>query len=109
MQPVAIAKPCLSPRKLLMRTLEQRLYEANNDQVAVIMTHLDEASQAPLQSLSNPVEVTRKHGHLAGSTNKKANQREKSLFEYSTGCKCSRCNQPGHNACTCNVQESVTC
>ncbi|KAI9918990.1 hypothetical protein PsorP6_011291 [Peronosclerospora sorghi] len=80
-QPVAVAaEPCSSPRKSLMRTLEKRLYEADDDHVAVVMARLDEASQAPLQSLSNPVVVTRKSGPPAGSTNNKANQRENSLF-----------------------------
>ncbi|KAI9919478.1 hypothetical protein PsorP6_017781 [Peronosclerospora sorghi] len=47
-QPVAVAaEPCYSPRKSLIRTLEQRFYEADDDQVAVVMTRLDEASQAP--------------------------------------------------------------
>ena len=102
-QHASIAKPCLSPRKRLMRKIEQRLYETDDDQVVVLMTRLDEASQAPLQSLSNPVVVTRKRGRPAGSKNKKANQREKSLFEYSTGRKCSKCDQAGHNARTCDM------
>ncbi|KAI9910743.1 hypothetical protein PsorP6_010322 [Peronosclerospora sorghi] len=106
-QPAAVsAEPCSSPRKILMRTLEQRLYEAEDDHVTVVMARLDEASQASLQSLSNSVVVTRKRGRPTGPTNNKANQREKSLFEYTTGRKCSRCGQPGHNARTCNVKES---
>ena len=76
------------------------MYETDDDQVAVLITRLDEASEAPLQSLSNPVVVTRKRGRPAGSKNKKANQREKSLFEYSTGHKCSKGAQASHNART---------
>ncbi|KAI9905798.1 hypothetical protein PsorP6_013511 [Peronosclerospora sorghi] len=79
-QPVAVAaEPCSSPRNSLMRTIEQRLYEADDDHVPVVMERLDEASQAPLQSLSNTVVVTRKCGRPAGSTNNKAKGKIHSL------------------------------
>ncbi|KAH9263164.1 hypothetical protein BASA83_013488 [Batrachochytrium salamandrivorans] len=46
----------------------------------VVMARLDEASQRSLQPLSNP-ELATKRGRPAGSTKRKAIQREKSLFE----------------------------
>ncbi|KAH6563203.1 hypothetical protein BASA60_010793 [Batrachochytrium salamandrivorans] len=72
---------------------------------SVVMARLDEASQTPLQPLSNPALAT-KRGRPAGSTKRKAIQREKSLFEHATGRKCSRCGQAAHNSRTCNVQTS---
>ncbi|KAH6602162.1 hypothetical protein BASA61_001409 [Batrachochytrium salamandrivorans] len=65
--------------KSLMQSIKLRLYEANDDQAAVVMARLDEASQTPLQSLSNP-ELATKRGRPAGSTKRKTIQREKSLF-----------------------------
>ncbi|KAH9244813.1 hypothetical protein BASA81_017752 [Batrachochytrium salamandrivorans] len=72
---------------------------------SVVMARLDEASQTPLQPLSNP-ELATKRGRPAGSTKRKAIQREKSLFEHATGRKCSKCGQAAHNSRTCNVQTS---
>ncbi|KAJ1500163.1 hypothetical protein HMI56_003988 [Coelomomyces lativittatus] len=89
-----------SPRKHLLKTLENRVYKADEDQLKVISARLYEASQTPLQTISNPDVVTKKHGQLAGSKNR-ANPRDKLLFEYATGHRCSRCGQPGHNSCTC--------
>ncbi|KAH9275984.1 hypothetical protein BASA83_001254 [Batrachochytrium salamandrivorans] len=65
----------------------------------VVMARLDEASQRSLQPLSNP-ELATKRGRPAGSTKRKAIQREKSLFEHATGRKCLRCGQAGHNSRT---------
>ncbi|KAH6574818.1 hypothetical protein BASA60_005289 [Batrachochytrium salamandrivorans] len=104
--PVAVrVEPFSSPRKNLMQSIKRRLYEADDDQAAVVMARLNEASQTPLQSLSNP-ELATKRGRPAGSTKRKAIQREKSLFEHATGRKCSKCGQAGHNSRTCNVQTS---
>ncbi|KAH6567494.1 hypothetical protein BASA62_006072, partial [Batrachochytrium salamandrivorans] len=47
----------------------------NNDQVVVVMARLNEASQRSLQPLSNP-ELATKRGRPAGSTKRKAIQRE---------------------------------
>ncbi|KAH9245061.1 hypothetical protein BASA81_017478 [Batrachochytrium salamandrivorans] len=96
-------KPFSSPRKSVMQSIKRRLYEADDDQAAVVMARLDEASQRSLQPLSNP-ELATKRGRPAGSTKRKAIQREKSLFEHATGRKCSKCGQAGHNSRTCNVQ-----
>ncbi|KAH6564406.1 hypothetical protein BASA61_006877 [Batrachochytrium salamandrivorans] len=63
-----------------MQSIKRRLYEADDDQAAVVMARLDEASQRSLQPLSNPALAT-KRGRPAGSTKRKASQREKSLFE----------------------------
>ncbi|KAH6600454.1 hypothetical protein BASA61_002273 [Batrachochytrium salamandrivorans] len=104
--PVAVrVEPFSSPRKNLMQSIKRRLYEADDDQAAVVMARLNEASQTPLQPLSNP-ELATKRGRPAGSTKRKAIQREKSLFEHATGRKCSKCGQSGHNSRTCNVQTS---
>ncbi|KAH6577831.1 hypothetical protein BASA62_000668 [Batrachochytrium salamandrivorans] len=104
--PVAVrVEPFSSPRKNLMQSIKRRLYEADDDQAAVVMARLNEASQTPLQPLSNP-ELATKRGRPAGSTKRKAIQREKSLFEHATGRKCSKCGQAGHNSRTCNVQTS---
>ncbi|KAH6577928.1 hypothetical protein BASA60_003831 [Batrachochytrium salamandrivorans] len=46
--------------KSLMQSIKLRLYEANDDQAAVVMARLDEASQTPLQSLSNPELATKR-------------------------------------------------
>ncbi|KAH6577175.1 hypothetical protein BASA50_007258 [Batrachochytrium salamandrivorans] len=62
-----------------MQSIKLRLYKADDDQVAVVMARLDEASQKPLQPLSNP-ELATKRGRPAGSTKRKAIQREKPLF-----------------------------
>ncbi|KAH6574166.1 hypothetical protein BASA50_004234 [Batrachochytrium salamandrivorans] len=88
-----------------MQSIKRRLYEADDDQAAVVMARLNEASQRSLQPLSNPTLAT-KRGRPAGSTKRKAIQREKSLFEHATGRKCSKCGQAGHNSHTCNVQTS---
>ncbi|KAH9264358.1 hypothetical protein BASA83_012184 [Batrachochytrium salamandrivorans] len=102
--PVAVrVEPFSSPRKSVMQSIKRRLYEADDDQAAVVMARLDEASQRSLQPLSNPALAT-KRGRPAGSTKRKAIQREKSLFEHATGRKCSKCGQAGHNSRTCNVQ-----
>ncbi|KAH6595417.1 hypothetical protein BASA50_005829 [Batrachochytrium salamandrivorans] len=102
--PVAVrVEPFSSPRKNLMQSIKRRLYEADDDQAAVVMARLNEASQRSLQPLSNP-ELATKRGRPAGSTKRKAIQREKSLFEHATGRKCSKCGQAGHNSRTCNVQ-----
>ncbi|KAH6591133.1 hypothetical protein BASA50_009136 [Batrachochytrium salamandrivorans] len=71
-------EPCLSPRKSLIQSIKRRLYEADDDQAVIVMVRLDEASQTPLQSLSNPALATRSMGRLAGSTQGgKAIRREK--------------------------------
>ncbi|KAH6597156.1 hypothetical protein BASA50_004660 [Batrachochytrium salamandrivorans] len=72
-------EPCLFPKKSLMQSIKLRLYKANDDQVTVVMARLDETSQRLLQPLSNP-ELATKRGRPAGSTKRKAIQREKSLF-----------------------------
>ncbi|KAJ1511354.1 hypothetical protein HMI56_005498 [Coelomomyces lativittatus] len=98
--PTVTAELLHSPRKCLLKALENRVYEADEDQLSVISARLYEATQTPLQTLLNPDVVTKKHSRLAGSKNR-ANQRDKLLFEYATGHKCSRCGQPGHNSHTC--------
>ncbi|KAH9266104.1 hypothetical protein BASA84_001276 [Batrachochytrium salamandrivorans] len=85
--------------RILMQSIKRRLYEADDDQATVVMARLDEASQRSLQPLSNP-ELATKRGRPAGSTKRKAIQREKSLFEHATGRKCLRCGQAGHNSRT---------
>ena len=60
----------------------------------------------PNWTYANIRNYARKRGRPAGSKNKKANQREKSLFEYSIGRKCSKFGQAGHNARTCEMRES---
>ncbi|KAH6571511.1 hypothetical protein BASA50_003507 [Batrachochytrium salamandrivorans] len=72
---------------------------------SAVMARLNEANQRSLQPLSNPALAT-KRGRPAGSTKRKAIQREKSLFEHATGRKCSKCGQAGHNSCTLHVQTS---
>ncbi|KAH6599309.1 hypothetical protein BASA50_003116 [Batrachochytrium salamandrivorans] len=54
-------EPFSFPRKNLMQYIKRRLYEADDDQAAVVMARLDEASQKSLQPLSNP-ELSTKRG-----------------------------------------------
>ncbi|KAH6571021.1 hypothetical protein BASA60_007451 [Batrachochytrium salamandrivorans] len=53
-------EPFSSQRKSLMQSTKLRLYEADDDQTAVVMARLDEASQTPLQPLSNPALGTKR-------------------------------------------------
>ncbi|KAH9251462.1 hypothetical protein BASA81_010627 [Batrachochytrium salamandrivorans] len=77
--PVAVRiEPFSSPRKSVMQSIKPRLYEADDDQAAVVMARLDEASQTPLQPLSNPALAT-KRGRPAGST-KRRQSSEKSHY-----------------------------
>ncbi|KAH6601146.1 hypothetical protein BASA50_001824 [Batrachochytrium salamandrivorans] len=48
------------PGKSLMQSIKPRLYKADNDQAAVVMARLDEASQTLLQSLSNSALATKR-------------------------------------------------
>ncbi|KAH9254799.1 hypothetical protein BASA81_007219 [Batrachochytrium salamandrivorans] len=61
-------EPCSSPRKSLMQSIKLKSYKADDDQVTVVMTRLDEASQTPLQSLSNQALAMRSVGHSAEFT-----------------------------------------
>ncbi|KAH6564628.1 hypothetical protein BASA62_007788 [Batrachochytrium salamandrivorans] len=90
---------------LLLRGGVSRQGDADLDHVVWLDGTVEQSSQTPLQPLSNP-ELATKRGRPAGSTKRKAIQREKSLFEHATGRKCSKCGQAGHNSRTCNVQTS---
>ncbi|KAH9277072.1 hypothetical protein BASA83_000594 [Batrachochytrium salamandrivorans] len=87
-----------SPRKNLMQSIKRRLYEADDDQAAVVMARLNEASQTPLQSLSNP-ELATKRGRPAGSTKRKAIQRERSHYlSTRLGGNVRNVDKAGHNS-----------
>ncbi|KAH9253259.1 hypothetical protein BASA81_008770 [Batrachochytrium salamandrivorans] len=59
--PVAVrVEPFSSPRKNLMQSIKQRLYEVDDDQAAVVMARLNEASQRSLQPLANPELATKR-------------------------------------------------
>ncbi|KAH6567122.1 hypothetical protein BASA62_006301 [Batrachochytrium salamandrivorans] len=60
-------EPFSSPRKSLMQSIKLRLYEANDDQMTVVMARLDESSQTPLQLLSSSALAT-KRGNKALAT-----------------------------------------
>ncbi|TPX65427.1 hypothetical protein CcCBS67573_g08134 [Chytriomyces confervae] len=90
----------LSPRRNMMQT-QQKLYTVDEDQVPTMLAQLQEVADHPGHPLANPVPSAKKRGCPAGST-KRANQRDKSQFEYVAGRKCSKCGVNGHNARTCN-------
>ncbi|KAH9263995.1 hypothetical protein BASA83_012577 [Batrachochytrium salamandrivorans] len=73
--------PCGSmfvSKKSLMQSIKLRLYEADDDQAAVVMARLDEANQRSLQSFSNPELATKRelssrvHTKRQGNPNKKS-------------------------------------
>ncbi|KAH6560801.1 hypothetical protein BASA62_010235 [Batrachochytrium salamandrivorans] len=85
-------EPFSSPRKSLMQSIKLRLYEANDDQLTVVMARWDESSQTPLQLLSTHVaqSVGTKRATKRGSSSRvhkaaRQSQREKSLFGAATG------------------------
>ncbi|KAH6562666.1 hypothetical protein BASA60_011031 [Batrachochytrium salamandrivorans] len=91
--------PCSSPRKSLMQSIKLRLYEADDDQAAVVMARLDEANQRSLQSFSNPELATKRELSSRVHTKRQGNPNKKSHYlEHATGRKCSRCSQDGHNS-----------
>ncbi|KAH9270104.1 hypothetical protein BASA83_007779 [Batrachochytrium salamandrivorans] len=53
-------EPFSFQRKNLMQSIKLRLYEANDDQTAVVMARLDEASQTPLQLFSSSALATKR-------------------------------------------------
>ncbi|KAH9244575.1 hypothetical protein BASA81_018016 [Batrachochytrium salamandrivorans] len=57
---MAANKPFSFQRKNLMQSIKLRLYEANDDQTAVVMARLDEASQTPLQLFSSSALATKR-------------------------------------------------
>ncbi|KAH6586972.1 hypothetical protein BASA50_000021 [Batrachochytrium salamandrivorans] len=73
-------EPCLFPRKSLVQLIKLRLYEVDDDQAAVVMARLDEASQTPLQPLSDSALATERGSSSRIHTKRKAIQRSKSLF-----------------------------
>ncbi|KAH6585295.1 hypothetical protein BASA61_006937 [Batrachochytrium salamandrivorans] len=87
-------EPFSSPRKSLMQSIKLRLYEANDDQITVVMARLDESSQTPLQLLSSSALATKRWQQSVGNKawsssriHKAARQSsEKSHFlEHATG------------------------
>jgi hypothetical protein len=92
--------PTLSPRRKELQLLREMLYAIDDDQVPTLLARLKETRDAPADAISNPLPSTRKRGRPAGPTNR-ANQRDRSQFEYATGNKCGNCGKNGHNARTC--------
>jgi Zinc knuckle len=90
----------LSPRQRQLKALQDRLYSLEDDEVPTFLSQLKCITESPATVLLNPEPVTRKRGRPAGSTNR-ANQRDKSEFEYASGYKCKICQKPGHNSRTC--------
>ncbi|TPX75717.1 hypothetical protein CcCBS67573_g03038 [Chytriomyces confervae] len=74
----------LSPRRNALQQLQEKLYAVDRDQVPTLLAQLQEVTEGPAHPLSNPVPSTKKRGCPAGSI-KRANQRDKSQFEYVTG------------------------
>ncbi|KAJ3247650.1 hypothetical protein HDU77_008510, partial [Chytriomyces hyalinus] len=95
-----IASAPLSPRSKALQQIKEKMYTIDDDQVPTLLAHLQEVTESPAQSLLNPVPLTKKCGCPAGLV-KRANQRDKSQFEYVTGNKCGNCGVNGHNARTC--------
>mgnify|MGYP006164122709 FL=1 len=90
-----------SPRQKRLNSIQETLYSVDADQVPVLLQRLEEATSRPLHMLSNPVvSVVRKRGRPPGSKNR-ANQRDKSRFEYVSGNQCGNCGVNGHNSRTC--------
>jgi hypothetical protein len=90
-----------SIQETLYSAIQETLYSVDADQVPVLLQRLEEATSRPLHMLSNPVvSVVRKRGRPPGSKNR-ANQRDKSRFEYVSGNQCGNCGVNGHNSRTC--------
>ncbi|KAJ3221630.1 hypothetical protein HDU78_000371, partial [Chytriomyces hyalinus] len=81
--PPIVSAP-LSPRSKALQQIKEKMYAIDDDQVPTLLAHLQEVTESPAQSLLNPVPLTKKRGRPAGLV-KRANQRDKSQFEYVTG------------------------
>ncbi|KAH9253854.1 hypothetical protein BASA81_008161 [Batrachochytrium salamandrivorans] len=73
-------EPCLSPRKSLMQSIKLRLYKVNDDQVACCHGAFGLSRSDVIAAAFSPTALATKRGRPAGSTKRKAIQREKSLF-----------------------------
>jgi histone-lysine N-methyltransferase SETD2 len=93
-----------SPRAQLLNQIRSQMYNLDGDLLPAFMTRLqtlNENADRPINNvLRNPVPLERTRGRPRGSTNH-ANQRERSQFEYTSGNRCSNCQQHGHNLRTC--------
>ncbi|KAJ3213175.1 hypothetical protein HDU81_002006, partial [Chytriomyces hyalinus] len=73
-----------SPRRVALQLLQEKVYAVDRDHVPTLLAQLKEVTERPVHPLSNPVSLTKKRGRPAGSI-KRANQRDKSQFEYVAG------------------------
>lgn len=101
-----------SPRQKRLNSIQETLYSVDADQVPVVLQRLEEATSRPLQMLSNPVvSVVRKRGRPPGSKNR-ANQRDKSRFEYVSGNQCGgtgeRDRHQHHSKTICKCEMTAT-
>jgi hypothetical protein len=90
----------LSPRKEMVRNLERKLYSMPSNGHASFLQSINNLLYTRHIPIKNPSIVTKRKGRPK-NRNKRANQRDKSAFEYQTGYKCKNCGQQGHNIRTC--------
>jgi hypothetical protein len=89
-----------TPRKKLLAEIQRELYSQGAMTGSLLNRFKDviNTSRVPIQE---PSIVLKRRGRPAGSRNKNSLTRDKSLFEYTTGRKCSICGSSGHNSRSC--------